>query len=205
MLPNKSTEVLGLGLNEVSPALSISFKVTDSGDIEDTEICFSKIRVTRLSYEDAETNIANLDLGKIADFAKSFTHKRLANGAVELDFPEVKIGLDDTKKVKISSLPKLSSRTLVRDTMLMAGVAVGEYCLGNNITVPFSTQPAHEITKEQLEDLNTPADMVAIRKKLRRVCHSTGAEYSWRYGLREVCTGDFTTKKIPRSIGSLSA
>ena len=69
--------------------------------------------------------------------------------------------------------------------MLMAGVAVGEYCLGNNITVPFSTQPAHEITKEQLEDLNTPADMFAIRKKLRRGCHSTEPSIHGGMGLEK--------------------
>ncbi|MGQ4005796.1 RNB domain-containing ribonuclease [Francisellaceae bacterium CB300] len=172
MLPNEATEILGLGLNETSPALSIGFGVSDDGDIQNTQICFSKIKVTRLSYESAEDDMASLELGKITDFAKSFTKKRLANGAVELDFPEVKIALDGDKKVKISNLPRLGSRTLVRDTMLMGGVAVGEYCLQNNIAVPFSTQPAHDITKEQLENLSTPADMFAIRKKLRRGCHS---------------------------------
>ena len=183
MLPNEATEVLGLGLNEISPALSIGFRVSDSGDIQNTQICFSKIKVTRLSYENAETNMADLDLGQIPSFAKSFTQKRLESGAVELDFPEVKIGLDNDKKVKISNLPRLGSRTLVRDTMLMAGVAVGEYCLKNNIAVPFSTQPAHEITQEQLQSLETPADMFAIRKKLRRGSHSTQASVHGGMGL----------------------
>jgi len=183
MLPNKATEVLGLGLNETSPALSIGFSVSDNGDIQNTQICFSTIKVTRLSYENAEIDMASLDLGQIPNFAKSFTQKRLENGAVELDFPEVKIALGADKKVKISDLPRLGSRTLVRDTMLMAGVAVGEYCLEHNISVPFSTQPAHDITKEQLQSLETPSDMFAIRKKLRRGSHSTEASVHGGMGL----------------------
>ncbi|QLE79021.1 RNB domain-containing ribonuclease [Francisella sp. Scap27] len=173
MLPTNATDVLGLGLNEVSPALSIGFKVLESGEITDIEICFSKIKVTRLSYEYAQENLSNLDLGLISEFAKNFSQKRLQNGAVELEFPEVKISLDIDKKVKISNLEKLASRTLVRDTMLMAGVAVGQYCQANQIPVPYSTQPAHELTPESLENLNTPAEMFAVRKKLQRGCHST--------------------------------
>lgn len=172
MLPTKATEILGLGLNETSPALSIGFKVADNGDIENIEICFSKIRVTRLSYEYAQDNLSSLNLGDIVSFAQSFSQKRLKNKAVELEFPEVKISLDSDKKVKITNLEKLSSRTLVRDTMLMAGVAVGQYCQGNDIPVPYSTQPQHELTVDDLRALNTPADMFKVRKKLQRGCHS---------------------------------
>ena len=172
MLPTKATEILGLGLNETSPALSIGFKVADNGDIENIEICFSEIRVTRLSYEYAQDNLSSLNLGDIVSFAQSFSQKRLKNKAVELEFPEVKISLDSDKKVKITNLEKLSSRTLVRDTMLMAGVAVGQYCQGNDIPVPYSTQPQHELTVDDLRALNTPADMFKVRKKLQRGCHS---------------------------------
>lgn len=173
MLPTNATDALGLGLNETSPALSIGFKVATNGEIEDIEICFSNIKVTRLSYEYAEENFSTLDLGAIPDFAKCFTQKRLANGAVELEFPEVKISLDKGKRVKISNIKKLGSRTLVRDTMLMAGVAIGQYCQAKNIPVPYSTQPKHELTVDELKELNTSADMFAVRKKLQRGSHST--------------------------------
>ena len=184
MLPQKATDIFGLGLTEVSPALSIGFTVAESGDIENVEICFSSIKVTRLSYEYAEDKLDTLGLGEIATFAQRFTQKRLQNGAVELDFPEVKIKLED-KVVKISDLPRLNSRTMVRDTMLMAGVAVGQYCLANVIPVPYSTQPEHELTEEDLANLNTPADMVAARKKLQRGCHSVVADRHSGMGLTD--------------------
>ncbi|QIV95316.1 exoribonuclease-2 [Allofrancisella inopinata] len=183
MLPAKATEILGLGLQEISPALSIGFNVTDNGDIENIQICFSKIKVTRLSYEFAEENISSLDLGYIPKFAKSFTEKRLQSGGVELDFPEAKIKLEADKKVSIYDLHKLGSRTLVRDTMLMAGVAVGKFCLEHSIAVPFSTQPQHGLTKEELESLLTPADMFAARKKLQRGQYTTQADKHAGMGL----------------------
>ncbi len=49
MLPWKLTEQLGLGLQPISPALSIGFRVIE-GRVEDVEICLSSIKVTRDSY-----------------------------------------------------------------------------------------------------------------------------------------------------------
>ncbi|WP_144242721.1 ribonuclease catalytic domain-containing protein [Candidatus Francisella endociliophora] len=173
MLPPQATQNLGLGLQDISPALSVGFTVDEQGDIQNIEICFSKIKVTRHSYEYAESNPQELELGSIPQYAEYFTQKRLSNGAVELDFPELKIKLDENKNVVLTDLPRLGSRTLVRDTMLMAGVAVGQFCIKNDIAVPYSTQPAHELTKEDLESLNSIADMFATRKKLQRGKYST--------------------------------
>lgn len=173
MLPPQATAKLGLGLQEVSPAVSVGFRLDDQGDIHDIEICFSNIKVTRYSYEFVEENIDTLELGDIVNYAKYFTDKRLSKGAVELDFPEIKISLDDNKNVKLTDLPRLNSRTLVRDTMLMAGVAVAQFCIENNISVPFSTQPEHDLEQDGLESLDSIADMFATRKKLQRGKYST--------------------------------
>ncbi|WP_035720592.1 RNB domain-containing ribonuclease [Francisella sp. W12-1067] len=183
MLPTEATEVLGLGLQEISPALSIGFSITTNGDIGDIQICFSKVKVIRLSYEFAEENISYLELGDIAKFARRFTEKRLQAGGVELNFPEAKIKIEADKRVSIYDLHTLESRILVRDTMLMAGVAVGKFCLEHNIAVPFSTQPQHELTKEELESLITPADMFAARKKLQRGKYATQADKHAGMGL----------------------
>ncbi|WP_150467195.1 ribonuclease catalytic domain-containing protein [Francisella sp. SYW-9] len=173
MLPQKATEELGLGLQDISSALSVGFRVSEQGDIHDIEICFSKIKVTRHSYEFAEEHIEDLELGNIVAYAKYFTQKRLSQKAVELDFPEIKISLDGDKNVKLTDLPRLNSRTLIRDTMLMAGVAIGQFCIENNIAVPFSTQPEHDLEQEHLYSLNSIADMFATRKKLQRGKYST--------------------------------
>ncbi|GAB4224316.1 MAG: RNB domain-containing ribonuclease [Francisella sp.] len=173
MLPPQATEKLGLGLQKISPAMSVGFKVNEKGDIYNVEICFSNVKVTRISYDFAEHNKNNLEFGNIENYAKYFTNKRLSKGAVELDFPEIKISLDDNKNVKITNIPRLNSRILVRDTMLMAGVAVAQFCIENNISVPFSTQPEHDIDKDALENIDSIADMFSIRKQLQRGKYST--------------------------------
>ncbi|MBK2267065.1 ribonuclease catalytic domain-containing protein [Francisella philomiragia] len=183
MLPPQATQKLGLGLQEVSPALSVGFRLDESGDIHDIEICFSNIKVTRYSYEFVEENISALELGDIEVYAKYFTDKRLAKGAVELDFPEIKISLDNDKNVKLTDLPRLNSRTLVRDTMLMAGVAIGQFCKENNICVPFSTQPEHDLEQDDLENIDSIADMFATRKKLQRGKYSTEPDVHAGMGL----------------------
>lgn len=183
MLPPQATQKLGLGLQEVSPALSVGFRLDESGDIHDIEICFSNIKVTRYSYEFVEENISALELRNIEVYAKYFTDKRLAKGAVELDFPEIKISLDNDKNVKLTDLPRLNSRTLVRDTMLMAGVAIGQFCKENNICVPFSTQPEHDLEQDDLESIDSIADMFATRKKLQRGKYSTEPDVHAGMGL----------------------
>ncbi|AJI56237.1 RNB domain protein [Francisella philomiragia] len=183
MLPPQATQKLGLGLQEVSPALSVGFRLDESGDIHDIEICFSNIKVTRYSYEFVEENISALKLGDIEVYTKYFTDKRLAKGAVELDFPEIKISLDNDKNVKLTDLPRLNSRTLVRDTMLMAGVAIGQFCKENNICVPFSTQPEHDLEQDDLENIDSIADMFATRKKLQRGKYSTEPDVHAGMGL----------------------
>ncbi|MEY8715739.1 ribonuclease catalytic domain-containing protein [Francisella philomiragia] len=183
MLPPQATQKLGLGLQEVSPALSVGFRLDESGDIHDIEICFSNIKVTRYSYEFVEENISALELGDIEVYTKYFTDKRLAKGAVELDFPEIKISLDNDKNVKLTDLPRLNSRTLVRDTMLMAGVAIGQFCKENNICVPFSTQPEHDLEQDDLENIDSIADMFATRKKLQRGKYSTEPDVHAGMGL----------------------
>ncbi len=183
MLPPQATQKLGLGLQEVSPALSVGFRLDESGDIHDIEICFSNIKVTRYSYEFVEENISALELGDIEVYAKYFTDKRLAKGAVELDFPDIKISLDNDNNVKLTDLPRLNSRTLVRDTMLMAGVAIGQFCKENNICVPFSTQPEHDLEQDDLESIDSIADMFATRKKLQRGKYSTEPDVHAGMGL----------------------
>ncbi|MBK2029038.1 RNB domain-containing ribonuclease [Francisella noatunensis] len=183
MLPPQATQKLGLGLQEVSPALSVGFRLDESGDIHDIEICFSNIKVTRYSYELVEENISALELGDIEVYTKYFTDKRLAKGAVELDFPEIKISLDNDKNVKLTDLPRLNSRTLVRDTMLMAGVAIGQFCKENNICVPFSTQPEHDLEQDDLDNIDSIADMFATRKKLQRGKYSTEPDVHAGMGL----------------------
>ncbi len=47
----------GLGLQELSPALSFAMMVDEAGNLQDVEIVPTLLRVTRLSYEDVDTRL----------------------------------------------------------------------------------------------------------------------------------------------------
>lgn len=165
MLPHQITEDLALGLNPTSPALSIGFKLVD-GQVADIEIVLSTIKVTRLSYQQAEYQLSEAPFSHFTRISNEFSAYRHEHGAVELQFSEVKLKLRD-KKVEMIPLATLQSRNIVRDAMLMAGVAVATFADQHEIPLPVSTQPAHDLTKEE----QTPklmSEMFAVRRRLQK-------------------------------------
>lgn len=181
MLPEAITHQYALGLAETSPALSIGFRVDDNGNVYDETICLSTVKVTRLSYENAENDLNQEHFSHIRSFAKAFNQKRYQNDAVELQFPEIKIKMRD-QVVQIEPLAPLKSRNLVRDAMLMAGVAVAQYAQAHNIPMPFSTQEQHELSPEECRPRH-PSEMFAVRKKLKKGMHKSFADCHAGMGL----------------------
>ena len=164
MLPAAATDVLGLGLQEISPALSFGLDVNANGELEQSEIVPSWIRVTRLSYAEAEEKLAETPFSELYALAQSHVARRRANGAIELDLPEVKIrAIDGTVEIRV--LPPLRSRALVREAMLLTGVAVACYALEHQIAFAFSVQDASDEARAATP--TTLSDMFALRRMLR--------------------------------------
>jgi exoribonuclease-2 len=87
--------------------------------------------------------------------AQAFEARRVANGAVQINLPEVKIRLDEAGEVEIRPLPALQSRDLVREAMLMTGEAVAQFARLHNIPIPFTTQdPPTEIVEGDTPSAN---------------------------------------------------
>jgi len=170
MLPPSATAILGLGLNEISPALSFCIELDEAGEIVNTEIMPSWVKVTRLSYDEAETRIEEPLLQPIYHLARRYQERRLQAGSVVIDLPEVKIRIDEEGVVQITPLPNLRSRDLVRESMLMTGEAVARFALENEIPIPFSTQEVPgELpdTDDVSDDPNSLSAMFALRKTMR--------------------------------------
>ncbi|RME77593.1 MAG: RNB domain-containing ribonuclease, partial [Chloroflexi bacterium] len=166
MLPPEATERLALGLSEVSPALSFGFTLTGDGEISGLEITPSWVRVQRLTYEEAETRLSDPPLAGVLRLARQFRDRRLANGAVEIDLPEVKIRLVEGQVV-IKPLLPLQSRMMVREAMLMAGEAVARFAEAHGIPLPFTTQDAPDL--ESAGPLpEGMAGMFALRRLMTR-------------------------------------
>jgi exoribonuclease-2 len=162
MLPWEAIHRLGLGLAEISPALSFGLDLDAAGEVQAVEVVPSWVRVTRLTYEEAEARLEEELLRGLRRLAVDRQARRAAQGAVTIDLPEVKIGVEGDQ-VSIRPLPPLRSRELVTEAMLMAGEAIGRFALERNIPLPFTTQDPPEVD-ERPEDL---AGMYGLRRSLK--------------------------------------
>jgi exoribonuclease-2 len=163
MLPIAVTERLGLGLEEVSPALSFGFALAGDGTPGDLRVERSWVRVTRVSYAAAERRLDEEPFRTLYAHALRYQARRVRAGAVLLDLPEVKVRVEGDGVV-VTPLPRLRSRDLVTEAMLMAGEAVGRLALDRVIALPFATQ-----SPPDRNDRPTGlAGMFAFRKLLKR-------------------------------------
>jgi exoribonuclease II len=162
MLPWEAAQRLGLGLADVSPALSFRLRLDAAGDVTLLDVAPSWVRVTRLTYKEAEARLDEEPLRSLYRIAQRFRARREERGAISLDLPEVRIQADGDQ-VTIEPLLPLVSRELVTDAMLMTGEAVAAYALAHRIPIPFTTQDPPE-TEDRPEDL---AGMYSLRRELR--------------------------------------
>ncbi|MCG6984002.1 MAG: RNB domain-containing ribonuclease [Thiocapsa sp.] len=161
MLPLGVTDRLGLGLAPTSPALSFGIRCDEHGELVDVEILRTWVRVERLSYERVEQSIDAPPFSAIRALVEPFRRRRHARGAAGLDLPEVSVRVDEEGQVTIRPLPRLTSRAMVTDAMLMAGVAAARFCLDRGIPIPFATQALPD-------DLDDSADLAAMYARRRR-------------------------------------
>lgn len=162
MLAPEMTAQLGLGLQPVSPALSFCLTVGSDGAVAGVEVHLTRIAVTRLTYEEAELRMHEPFFADVAAVCSRYRAKRVANHAVMITFPEVRIRVVDSI-VSIKPLPDTLSRQLVAETMMMAGEAAARFSLEHRIPFPYTVQPPPEV----YEQPTTLSGMFSYRKKLK--------------------------------------
>ncbi len=167
MLPSEAAKRLGMGLSEIAPALSFGIDVGEDGGIQGTDLVRSEVRVTRLTYEQAEGRLEEEPLRGLHELARRFEARRHQSGAVRIDLPEVRVRVIDGA-VRVDPLPPLRSRAVVREAMLMAGEATAGFASEEAVPLPYATQPPPD-TDERPDDL---AGMFELRR------HMTRSEYS---------------------------
>jgi exoribonuclease-2 len=141
MLPEEVTARLGLGLQDVSPALSFGMRCNEAGEIADISIHRSLVRVQRLSYETADARKGEAPLRDMEAFVERFRNRRHANDAAGIRLPEVSVRVHEGR-VSIRPIARLCSRDMVMDAMVMAGEAAAMFCRDKGIPIPYVTQPA---------------------------------------------------------------
>lgn len=177
MLPTDITAKLGLGLQQQSHALSIGFHVANSGELEDIEVCFSDIKVTRTSYDDADKELESTftELKSVTD---RYHQRRIANNAAMLDLPEVNIHVKEGD-ISIRPYSRGGSRQIVTEAMLAAGEAVALFASENNIPIPYAGQ----VEPEEIQYPQKLSEHYAYRRCFKASRHSTSPEAHFGLGL----------------------
>jgi exoribonuclease-2 len=158
MLPTLVTERLGMGLAETSPALSFGFRFNGQ-DVTDIEITISTVRVRRATYDEIDRRMDQAPFSMMRAITDAFRASRVARGAARIDLPEVSVNVDDDE-IAIRPLPKLASRDMVTDAMLMAGEAAARFAHNNGIPIPYAVQPE----PDEIRQPNGMPEMYAYRR-----------------------------------------
>jgi exoribonuclease-2 len=168
MLPPAITAKLGLGLQQVSPALSIGFRVNPEGEPVDINITPSWIKARRESYGEIEKRLEQEPFATMLKWAKRNQQRREEAGASDIDLPEVSVRVVEGRVV-ITPLERSVSRQMVATAMIMAGEASAHYALEHDISIPFAVQPPPD---EQLQPQGMAA-MYAYRRQFKPSQFST--------------------------------
>ena len=163
MLPEALTPQLGMGLQAISPALSIGMDMNDDGSIAAVEVVLSRVKVQRLSYQQVDARLAEAPFSELATIAERYRLLRQRQGAVTLSFPEMDIKVRDGE-VHLRPFERLQSRQLVSEAMLMAGEAAARYAVQHELPFAYATQ---EIPEEVERSPQGAAAMMAARRKMR--------------------------------------
>lgn len=167
MLPSGITEKLGLGLQAQSNALSIGFIINETGELEDIDICFSIVNVTRTTYDDADTELDST-FAALKAVTERYHQRRFDNNAAMLDLPEVNIKVVDGE-VFIRPYGRGGSREIVTEAMLATGEAVALFAQENNIPIPYAYQPE----PEEIQHPQKMSEYYAYRRCFKASRHTT--------------------------------
>ena len=145
MLAESCLEDYALGLKENSSALSFKIKLDGDSQIEDCQVLKTRVNVKRLTYKQAQEQKNTPELKPLFDIAEKNRERRLQNGAVTIQMPEVDIWVDkETKKVSIAPDEKYESNDMVAECMIIAGEAAARFAFKNQIPFPFVSQESPE-------------------------------------------------------------
>lgn len=168
MLPPKlSNGICSLNAGEDRLAFTCMMEINASGTVVEHQIFKSVIHVNeRMNYEDVTAILVHKDpqlLERYKDFVPIFQEmEKLANilrverrekrGAIDFDFPEAKIILDENGKTKdVQLYERTISHRIIEEFMLVCNETVAEFMFWSNM--PFLYRVHEEPSTEKLDAL----------------------------------------------------
>jgi exoribonuclease-2 len=176
MITSDAFPFYALGLAETSPALTFKIALKSDSSITAVEILRSTVRVTRLSYRQAD---GDERIEPLLALAARNVEKRLNLGAALIEFPEVRVTVTDGR-VEITPLENYRSADAVRECMLLAGEAAARWALERSLPFPYISQETGDIPNTIYEGL---AGSYQLRRCMRPRAVSTKPGLHWGLGL----------------------
>jgi exoribonuclease-2 len=145
MLAEEALPLFALGLAEKSPVLTFKMLLDEKGEVLNADIFSSFVNVRRLTYDEADNLAAKQEtedgkaLHTLFDLAQTIYNRRLNQGAVNIELPEVHISLKDGAP-KIEPVNQYRSAFMVKECMLIAGEGAGNWAAGNGLPFPYISQ-----------------------------------------------------------------
>lgn len=168
MLPHRlSNGICSLNANVDRLALSIHMDIDHRGQVVEYDLFPSVIRVrTRLSYnivrgiladhdEELRRRYAELvpDLEQMERLCRILKERRLRRGAIDFDFPEIKVKLDEKgQPVELVKRIRSISESVIEEFMLVANETVAEHM--HHLGIPSVFRVHDEPEAGKMEKLN---------------------------------------------------
>ena len=180
----------------VSPALSFKIALSASLTVEAIDIIPSIVKITRLSYAEADTLITgNTGEGKVlamlSSLAERNVERRLNTGAVIIELPDVhmEVVLGDPSGsspeeniIRIETVNSYRSADMVRECMIWAGEGAARWAMQRRLPFPYISQEAGELPAKRLSGL---AGAWQLRRCMRPRLLSAKPGVHWGLGLDE--------------------
>jgi exoribonuclease-2 len=180
MIAEEALPLFALGMAETSPALSFKVRLHDDCSIKETEIFRSWVKVTRLTYPEADALTGTIpELEQLGVLADRNLERRLNTGAVAIELPETHIVVSGGR-VMVEPVAPYRSADMVRECMLLAGEGAARWALQRRIPFPFVSQEAGDIPEDLPEGL---AGFFQLRKCMRPRTLSVKPGIHWGLGL----------------------
>jgi exoribonuclease-2 len=138
-----SEDVCSLKVGQDRPAISTLITTTADAEILDFEIVPSVIRVARqLTYQDVDAMAAvEADFKALLAIAKNYRRRRLDNGALMIDLPEIAIWLTPEAEPVMARIDRESpGRMLVSELMIMGNELAARHLAEHKMPAIFRSQ-----------------------------------------------------------------
>jgi exoribonuclease-2 len=163
------------------PALTFKLLLGEDGSIRETDIFPSLIRVTRLSYAQADAAAAEPALAELFRVAERNLNRRIAAGAVVIDLPETHISVSG-EKITIDMIEPYKSAGMVQECMLLAGEGAARWALAQRLPFPFVSQETGDLPESPLSGM---AGSYQLRRCMRPRTLSAKPGLHWGLGLEQ--------------------